>query len=106
MFTTLFCGFYDPDSGLLEYASAGHNPSVFMSDSGIRLINTENGAPLGIFEAQEYPAHQLQLEPGDRLLVYTDGITEAFDVQRNEYGESRRGENRRLQYVSGRKKGV
>ncbi len=89
MFTTLFCGFYDPATGLLEYASAGHNPSVTLSSEGIRLLNTENGSPLGIFEEQEYPAHQLQLEPGDRLLIYTDGITEAFDEQKNEYGESR-----------------
>lgn len=89
MFTTLFCGFYDPKSGELEYASAGHNPPVLISADGITLLNTENGSPLGIFEAQDYPTQHLQLAPGDSLLIYTDGITEAFDTARNEFGESR-----------------
>jgi len=89
MFTTLFCGFYDPATGQLEYASAGHNPVLHIGTAGIRLLQTEHGPPLGVFEQQTFPAHQFQLAPGEYLLAYTDGITEAFNDERIEYGESR-----------------
>lgn len=90
MFTTLFCGFYNPASGELNYACAGHTPPILQTATGVRSVPMEyDGAPLGVFEDQHYPGAQLQLAVADRLVIYTDGITEAFDHERNEYGEER-----------------
>jgi serine phosphatase RsbU (regulator of sigma subunit) len=84
MFVTTFYGLIDPASGVLTYCNAGHNPPYvlrFVDDEPIPLRAT--GVPMGMFEDSQWTSRTMTLEAGDRLLLYTDGVTEA----QNEIGE-------------------
>ena len=74
--------------GRVEYASAGHLPLLHVSRGGIQSRKA-TGVPLGMFCTTEFPVCQLQLEPGDSLFLYTDGLTEIFDHHGHEYGLAR-----------------
>jgi len=74
--------------GKVEYASAGHLPLLHVSRTGIQS-KTATGVPLGMFCTTEFPVCHLQLEPGDSLFLYTDGLTEVFDNRGDEYGLAR-----------------
>jgi len=74
--------------GKVEYASAGHLPLLHVSPKGI-YSKTATGVPLGMFCSTEFPVCHLQLEPGDSLFLYTDGLTEVFDDHGAEYGLAR-----------------
>jgi phosphoserine phosphatase RsbU/P len=74
--------------GRVEYASAGHLPLLHVSRKGIQS-KTATGVPLGMFCTTEFPVCHLQLEPGDSLFLYTDGLTEVFDHHGAEYGLAR-----------------
>lgn len=79
-FITLFCGFYDPRTGTLDYVNAGHLPPLLFRHGGsIERVATDstNGLALGMFEQAIYEAHRIVIEPGDTLVLYSDGITEA-----------------------------
>jgi len=90
MFVTLFCGVLDVDTGTLAYANAGHNPPVLIGENGRReFLNVKKGLVAGIMENSRYPAGTLQLRPGQMLLLYTDGVTEAMDSEDNDYSEER-----------------
>jgi serine phosphatase RsbU (regulator of sigma subunit) len=91
-FVTVFYGVLDPVQGTLVYANAGHSPSYVLSssqeDGGPRpLVRT--GVPLGILPDAEWEQETVHLAPGDTLVLYTDGITEAQDRQQVEFGEER-----------------
>src|ERR1700733_4933229 len=73
----------------LTYASAGHCPPIVFHKSGEAVPLKEGGAPLGIFPDRKYEDAGLQLESGDRLVLYTDGLTEAMDSHEQEFGEAR-----------------
>lgn len=90
MFVTTFCGQYDPDSGELRYVNAGHPPPLWLKADGRRQWLQRASAPaLGVVEGIDYPEQVLRLEPGDLLLVYTDGVTDAIDAQGQEFGVQR-----------------
>ncbi|MDZ4120815.1 MAG: SpoIIE family protein phosphatase, partial [Candidatus Cloacimonadaceae bacterium] len=90
MFTTLFMGLYHVDSGLLCYANAGHLPPLlFGKDGGFRMLESLGDPALGIIEAYRYKQDCTNLEIGDRLVFYTDGVTEALDKSDNFYGLQR-----------------
>ncbi len=76
-FVTVFLGVLDAATGRLTYANAGHCPALLTSAgrAPVRLRNT--GAPLGVLENLTWEQHDRQLHPGDTLLLYTDGISEA-----------------------------
>ena len=79
-FITLFCGFYDPRNGTLDYVNAGHLPPLLFRHGGsIERVATDSmhGLALGMFEQASYEAHRIVIEPGDTLVLYSDGITEA-----------------------------
>jgi serine phosphatase RsbU (regulator of sigma subunit) len=81
LFVTVFFGVLDPISGMLCYANAGHNPPyLFGSTNGIKTLNN-TGMPLGIDEDNDWGQNEVLISPGDRLLLYTDGVT---DAQNNE----------------------
>lgn len=93
-FVTLIYGVLDPVKGTLTYANAGHNPGYLLragSDAGdgqvVSLAKT--GIPLGMFEGMEWQQAQVQIQPGDVLLLYTDGVTEAQNAADEEYGDDR-----------------
>lgn len=92
-YATVFLAVYDSALGTLSYASAGHLPALLVRQGQVhRLVS--NGTVVGAFPAVRYQECQLQLEPGDLLVCYTDGLTEP----ENEYGEMF-GEDRLAQLV-------
>ena len=74
--------------GRVEYASAGHLPLLHVSRNGVSSRQA-TGVPLGMFCTTEFPVCKLQLEPGDSLFLYTDGLTEIFNSKGVEYGIKR-----------------
>jgi sigma-B regulation protein RsbU (phosphoserine phosphatase) len=76
-FITLFYARYEPASGRLTYVNAGHTPALLQRRDGSfeRLLG--GGVALGMFEGSTYEAHETTLAPGDLLVIYSDGITEA-----------------------------
>ncbi len=89
MFITLFCAIIDTKKGIINYASAGHNPPVLVTKDCAQFLDIEVNSPLGIFEGTEYAESAMQFGLGENLVIYTDGITEAFDHNRNEFSEQR-----------------
>jgi sigma-B regulation protein RsbU (phosphoserine phosphatase) len=83
MYVTLFYGILDTRTGLLDYCSAGHHhPYVFSANGGVRIATQGGGIVAGLFEGAKYEGGaKLRLNPGDGLLLYTDGVTEAFDAE-------------------------
>jgi sigma-B regulation protein RsbU (phosphoserine phosphatase) len=90
MFVTAVYGVLSLGSGEFTYANAGHNPPVWMSRAGKMPESLyPTGAALGIIEDLSMGEHTISLAPGDLLLLYTDGLTEAFSPENNPYGEER-----------------
>ena len=85
---TLFYAEYDPFTGSLRYVNGGHNAPFVLRPGGVERLHA-TGVALGIVQDAVYDVLETTLVPGDRLFLYTDGITEAFDALENEYGEAR-----------------
>ncbi len=90
LFVTVFYAILDPASGLLTYCNAGHNPPYLYSGNGggMRQL-TRTAIPVGILEETVWEKGTIQMEPGDLLLMYTDGVTEAEDEEEAFFGEAR-----------------
>lgn len=88
MFATAVVGIYDGATGVLSYANAGHNPP-FIVGRDVRVLDGAHNALLGLYEDEEYVQESVRLETGDRLLLYTDGVTEATDGEKRFFGEAR-----------------
>ena len=86
-YATMIVGAAQSD-GTVEYVSAGHLPLFHIASDGIRC-GAATGVPLGMFSSTEYAICRLQLAPGDRLFLYTDGLTEAFNSAGAEFGVER-----------------
>jgi sigma-B regulation protein RsbU (phosphoserine phosphatase) len=90
MFVTLFCAVLDTDSGMLYHASAGHNPPLVVRPDGTsRFLEVGKGLVAGILESSRYAAGLTVMKPGETLLLYTDGVTEALDPSGELFSESR-----------------
>jgi sigma-B regulation protein RsbU (phosphoserine phosphatase) len=87
-FVTLFYGVLELDTGRLTYANAGHNPAYLLRPQAVQELG-KTGIPLGMFAGMRWQQNSAQLEPGDVLMLYTDGICEAQDGQATEFGEAR-----------------
>ena len=86
-FVTLMYGVLDSD-GNMVYCNAGHNPPLIIGASGVRRL--ERGGPIvGLFENATYEEERLTLSPGDWLIVFSDGISEAMSATGDEYGEAK-----------------
>lgn len=86
MFVTLFIGWLDLQTLELSYASGGHTAPVLSRAGEVASLEQETGPALGLAEAQEFPLNRVQLAPGDQLAIFTDGIDEAFDADRRQFG--------------------
>lgn len=85
MFITCFYAILDPKTGVLQYANAGHDvPYVRRGDTTIEL--RARGMPLGLLPGMPYEIQELQLEPGDSILFYSDGLVEAHNPRREMFG--------------------
>jgi sigma-B regulation protein RsbU (phosphoserine phosphatase) len=90
LFVTVFYGVFDPLTGVLSYANGGHStPYLRRADGSVEVLGGAVGLVLGVMPAVVYPEHILQLQPGDRLVLYTDGVTEAFNPADEPYGSER-----------------
>jgi phosphoserine phosphatase RsbU/P len=90
LFVTVFYCILDPKTGVLRYANGGHNqPYVRRAAGPIDSLNGAGGLVLGAMTGVKYPTHTAQLLRGDRLVLYTDGVTEAFNPTEELYGAER-----------------
>lgn len=88
-FITFFYGLVDAKAERLTYANAGHNPPIMLRGDRTVLRLDEGGAVLGVFQGSEYLQGEVCLGPADRLLLFTDGVSEAQDSGGHEFGEER-----------------
>lgn len=90
MFVTLAYAVLNLETGELEYANAGHNPPLLLRNRSCDLIPFERtGMALGVLEGNHIEGRRIQLEPEDFVIMYTDGVTEAFSPQGEIFGEQR-----------------
>ena len=88
-FLTCFFGLIEPESGIVHYVSAGHNPALLRRASGAIEQIKATGVPIGMFPNASWREETVTMERGDLLCVYSDGITEALDAAEEEYGLDR-----------------
>ena len=90
MFVTAWLGILDTKTGLMKFANAGHNPPLFKkTGEEFEYMKTRSGMLLAGMEGMKYRKNSLQLTPGDKLYLYTDGVTEATNSNTELYGEER-----------------
>jgi phosphoserine phosphatase RsbU/P len=89
MFVTMFHGILDLTTGVLRYCNAGHTPPYLLrADGGLEALRA-TGIPFGIDPGMRYLVSETKLAPGDGLMLFSDGITEAFNPAGEAYGTSR-----------------
>jgi len=88
-FVTLFYAQLEGVSRRLRYTSAGHNPPFVLHQDGSHERLREGGGVLGVFANQSFHVGLAQLQPGDRVVLFTDGVTEACNAAEEEFGEDR-----------------
>lgn len=88
-FVTAFYGILDASTRTLSYSNAGHNPPLLIDAQGELRFIERGEQPLGMFSDTRYHDHYLTLQPGDVLLLYTDGVTEALNPAGQEFGRDR-----------------
>jgi sigma-B regulation protein RsbU (phosphoserine phosphatase) len=90
MFVTLFYALLDPSSGDFTYVNAGHNPPLLYRAGQDELSElTRTGFPLGVLPEDHYEQRTLRLNPGDLVLFYTDGVTDATNAEQQDFGDER-----------------
>ena len=90
MFVTVFYGIYNIRTGEVTYTNAGHNPPYLIKANGtVEELPLSKDIVAGAIDDYQYTEETLQLEKGDTLLLYTDGVTEAVDAEVNDYSEDR-----------------
>jgi sigma-B regulation protein RsbU (phosphoserine phosphatase) len=88
MFVTFFLGILDTRNGQLNYCNAGHNPPVLITDGKeARFFNITKAIPVGLYEDFTYTEETIFIESGDQLFLYTDGLTEAENVDHKLFGD-------------------
>ena len=89
MFVTAFAGVFEYETGKLTFVNAGHNKPLVMHDGKWSWLVERSGPYLGSFDWVEYKKFETQLQPGDELFAYTDGVNEAFNTDEEIYGNAR-----------------
>ena len=89
LFVTMILGIVETGTGRMVYGQGGHNPPILVRSSGDPVYEPSGGMPLGVFEDAKFGERTLELKAGETLLVYTDGVTEAMNPQRELFGEER-----------------
>jgi phosphoserine phosphatase RsbU/P len=86
MFVTVFYGILNTVKGEIEYVNAGHNPPYMLSSSGITKVGMTNGVALGVVEKISFQSNKIEIKPGEKLFLFTDGVTDAFNEKEIAYG--------------------
>lgn len=89
MFVTLFCGVLDPETGALDYANCGHTDCLILRADGDCERPAASNAALGLMDGLVFGTHATALAPGDRLFLFTDGLTDAANPAGEQFGEAR-----------------
>lgn len=90
MFVTVFYGIYNVKTGEISYCNAGHNSPFILKENGkVEELPMSTNLIVGIMDGFEFEEGRCQLEPGDTLFTYTDGVSEAMDVNLEMFGEDR-----------------
>ncbi|MCR4654866.1 MAG: SpoIIE family protein phosphatase [Lachnospiraceae bacterium] len=89
LFITAWMGYLDLKTGVVRVVNAGHNPPVLIRDGRAEYLDMEHDLMLAVIEGLTYKEETLELREGDILFLYTDGVTEATDIDENQYGEER-----------------
>ncbi|MDX1672186.1 MAG: GAF domain-containing SpoIIE family protein phosphatase [Balneolaceae bacterium] len=88
-FATLFFGILDYQNDLISYCNGGHDQPIYMKDGAEASTLETTGMLLGVLEDAQYDKKEIQLNSGDLLVLYTDGITEAMNEEDEEFGQHR-----------------
>ena len=90
MFVTVLYSVYNPETGRLTYSNGGHDaPMLIRPDGSSELLPLTGGVALGVAPDFKFPSQTVQLEPGDTIMLYTDGVTEAMDENGEQFGVER-----------------
>lgn len=90
MFVTVWLGILELSTGKLTFANAGHDdPAIYRKDRGFEILKTKHGFVIGGMEGMHYQDTTIQLEPGDGIYLYTDGVPEATDSENRQFGMER-----------------
>ncbi len=89
MFVTVFIMLIDSKTGTVRYANAGHNPPVIIKDGRASFIKPKTGVALGLFEDSDIESETILLSVGDGVLLYTDGVTESVNTDKQFFGKDR-----------------
>ena len=92
-FVTAFYGILDVTNRTLTYTNAGHNPPILLNKNGDLSFIDRGSVPLGMFRDTRYHEYYLTTEPGEVLVLYTDGVTEAQNLAGEEFGRNRLGKS-------------
>jgi sigma-B regulation protein RsbU (phosphoserine phosphatase) len=89
LFVTLFCAFLDVETGRLVYSNGGHCAPMLLNENKVTPLDIPSGTLIGVIPDLSYTAKELTLRPGEALLCYTDGVTEARNPAGDEFSETR-----------------
>jgi serine phosphatase RsbU (regulator of sigma subunit) len=89
LFVTVFYAIWNPKSRILEFANGGHNPPILIRADGKSRLLTTKGIALGVLEEVKISQKEVKLHPGDTVIFYTDGVTEAMNEDFDEFGMDR-----------------
>jgi sigma-B regulation protein RsbU (phosphoserine phosphatase) len=87
-FVTMIYALLDPRTRSVTFANAGHPPPIFVGPLQGEFLNTDSGTPLGIQEGH-FTERNVEMSAGSRLVLYSDGVTEAMNISMKQYGEDR-----------------
>ncbi len=100
LFVTVIYAVWEPESGRLSYTNAGHNPPLYLRANGAVEVLKQNNIVLGVLPSAPMDTHTIHIRPGEAMILYTDGITDALNQDKDEFGLERLvqvvRENRRL----------
>ena len=89
LFVTLFYGVLDERTGTFHYANGGHNPPILVDHDQANPLRMTGGVALGMFDGLDYADARVDMEPGSRLVLFSDGVTEAFNDSDEAFGDDR-----------------
>ena len=89
LFVTLFYGVLDERTGRFNYANGGHNPPILVDRDHANPLQMTGGVALGMFEGLDYDDAYVDMKPGSRLVLFSDGVTEAFNDSDEAFGDDR-----------------
>jgi sigma-B regulation protein RsbU (phosphoserine phosphatase) len=90
LFVTVFCAILDIETGEIEFANGGHNPPLVCDSTGCyNYMTMACGFVIGVMDKMKCDNQRMRLNPGDTIFLYTDGVTEAMDPDKQQFGEER-----------------